>query len=71
MSATVGRRLRESYVTTLLLTAVFALTLMQYVLPMLLLLPLMCLPFVGMTLYRTLTGMYDRWALFALFAVIS
>lgn len=69
MAAIVGRRLRESYVITLLLTAVFALTLMQYVLPMLLLLPLMCVPFAGMTLYRTLTGMYDRWALFALFAV--
>lgn len=65
----VGKRLRESHLVVLVLTAIWVLTLIQYVLPMLLLIPVKFLPFVGTTLYRKLTGMYDRWALFALFAV--
>ena len=69
MLGAVGKGIRESHLVTVLLTSIWLLTLFQYVVPMLLLIPVMFLPVVGTTLYRKLTGMYDRWALFALFAL--
>ena len=53
------RRVRESHLVVVTLLAIWLVTLMQYLLPMILLLPIALVPFIGKTLYRHVTGIYD------------
>ena len=53
------RRVRESHLVVVTLLAIWLVTLLQYLVPMILLLPIALVPFIGKTLYRHVTGIYD------------
>ena len=53
------QRVRESPPVVLTLLAIWLLTLLLYLIPMILLLPLALIPFVGKTMYRHATGLCD------------
>ena len=55
-------RVRKSQIMTVTLLAIWLTLLLQYLIPMVILLPIALIPFVGKTLYRHITGIYDRVA---------
>ena len=64
-----ARQMRESQLVVIMLTSIWLAIIFQYLVPMLLLIPVACIPYVGKTLYRHITGAYERWARLSVMAI--
>ena len=62
-------RLRTSQPVVAFITSIWLVVVMQYAFPMMLFLPLLCIPWVGKTLFRHVTGTYDKWARLSCMAI--